>query len=56
MASFLLIGAAWAFFQGKDSTASIASFAAGLILLGSWSATAVVDWHTGRKPPRPDDE
>lgn len=48
MSSFLMIGAAWLFFQGKDSTASIAAFSAGLVLLGSWLATAIVDWHTGR--------
>jgi hypothetical protein len=44
MASILMVGAAWAFFRGKDSTASIASFAAGLILLGAWLTTAIVDW------------
>jgi hypothetical protein len=50
MASFLLLGAAWAFFQGKDGTASVASFSAGLILLGAWLATAIVDWHGGHEP------
>jgi hypothetical protein len=44
MSSFLMIGAAWAFFQGKDGTASIAAFASGLILLGAWLTTAIVDW------------
>jgi hypothetical protein len=39
-----MIGAAWAFFQGKDGTASIAAFASGLILLGAWLTTAIVDW------------
>lgn len=48
MSSFLMIGAAWMFFQGKDGTASIAAFSAGLILLGAWLATAVVDWHQGQ--------
>jgi hypothetical protein len=38
------------FFQGKDGTASIAAFSAGLVLLGSWLATAVVDWHEGHAP------
>jgi hypothetical protein len=50
MSSFLMIGAAWAFFRGKDSTASIAAFAAGLILLGAWLATALIDWHEGHEP------
>jgi hypothetical protein len=45
MSSFLMIGAAWAFFKGDDSTASIAAFAAGLMVLGAWLSTAVVDWH-----------
>lgn len=45
MSSFLMIGAAWAFFNGDDNTASIAAFSAGLMLLGAWLATAVVDWH-----------
>lgn len=48
MSSLLLLGAAWAFFQGNDGTASIAAFAAGLVLLGSWLATAVIDWHQGK--------
>jgi hypothetical protein len=47
MAAFLLLGAAWAFFQGKDGTASVAAFSAGLVLLGAWLATAVVDWSEG---------
>lgn len=45
--SVLLIAAAWAFFQGKNNTASIAAFASGLILLGAWATTAVVDWYEG---------
>lgn len=48
-AAILLIFAAWAFFKGGDSTASTASFAAGLLLLGAWLVTAVVDWHTTRR-------
>jgi hypothetical protein len=47
MSSFLMIGAAWAFFKGDDSTASIAAFAAGLILLGAWLVSAVIDWYEG---------
>jgi hypothetical protein len=47
-AALLLIAAAWAFFQGKDNTASIAAFSAGLILLGAWLSTAVVDWHRSK--------
>jgi hypothetical protein len=54
MSSLLMIGAAWAFFRGDDDTASIAAFAAGLILLGAWLSTAVVDWHTGRGRGGPD--
>jgi hypothetical protein len=50
MSSVLMIVAAWMFFQGKDGTASIAAFSAGLVLLGSWLATAVVDWHAGHAP------
>jgi hypothetical protein len=53
MSSILMIGAAWAFFAGKDNTASIAAFSAGLLLLGSWLTTAVVDWWAGR-PQKPD--
>jgi hypothetical protein len=48
MASLLMIGAAWAFFRGNDNTASIAAFSAGLILLGAWLATAIIDWSRGR--------
>jgi thiol:disulfide interchange protein len=46
--SLLLVAAAWAFFQGKDNTASVAAFTAGLIMLGSWLTTAIVDWWSGR--------
>jgi hypothetical protein len=53
MSSVLMIVAAWMFFQGKDGTASIAAFSAGLVLLGSWLATAVVDWHEGHAPILP---
>jgi hypothetical protein len=55
--SVLLIAAAWAFFQGKNNTASIAAFAAGLILLGTWATTAVVDWYQGQpqEPPAEED-
>jgi hypothetical protein len=49
MSSLLMIGAAWAFFRGDDNTASIAAFAAGLILLGAWLATAVSDWFAGHR-------
>jgi hypothetical protein len=52
MSSLLMVGAAWAFFKGKDNTASIAAFSAGLLLLGAWLATAIVDWYEG-KPQRP---
>ena len=57
--SILLIAAAWAFFQGKNGTASVASFAAGLILLGAWAATCIADWATGRPQhpqPPPEDQ
>jgi hypothetical protein len=55
--SVLLIAAAWAFFQGKNGTASIASFAAGLVLLGAWATTAVVDWSEGNpQRAQPDDD
>jgi hypothetical protein len=47
-ASLLMVAAAWAFFAGKDNTASIAAFSAGLLLLGSWLTTAVVDWWAGK--------
>ena len=47
--SILLVFAAWAFFKGGDTTASTASFAAGLIILGAWVVTAVVDWHESKK-------
>jgi ACR3 family arsenite efflux pump ArsB len=51
----LMVAAAWAFFQGKDNTASVAAFTAGLILLGAWLTTAIVDWWSGR-PQRADVE
>jgi hypothetical protein len=50
MSSLLMVGAAWAFFKGKDNTASIAAFSAGLLLLGAWLATAIIDWHEGHAP------
>jgi thiol:disulfide interchange protein len=46
--SVLMVAAAWAFFQGEDNTASVAAFTAGLILLGAWLTTAIVDWWAGR--------
>lgn len=55
MSSFLMLAAAWAFFKGTDNTASIAAFSAGLLLLGAWLATALVDWYEGhpqRQPPQ----
>jgi hypothetical protein len=48
MSSLLMIAAAWAFFAGKVNTASIAAFSAGLVLLGAWLSSAIVDWHAGR--------
>jgi hypothetical protein len=54
--SVLLIAAAWAFFQGDNNTASIAAFAAGLLLLGSWATTAIVDWWMGDAPTGPEVE
>jgi hypothetical protein len=51
--SVLLIAAAWAFFQGKNNTASIAAFASGLVLLGTWATTAVVDWYEGHPQRTP---
>lgn len=48
-AAFLLIGAAWAFYKGKDGTGSIAAFSAGLVLLGAWLTTAIIDWHRGKR-------
>jgi phosphotransferase system glucose/maltose/N-acetylglucosamine-specific IIC component len=53
-ASILLIGAAWAFAKDRNGTGSVAAFTAGLILLGAWVTTAVVDWHEGQ-PQRPED-
>lgn len=44
-AAIMMIAAAWAFFAGKNNTASIAAFAAGLVILGAWLATAIADWH-----------
>jgi hypothetical protein len=46
--SLLMVAAAWAFFKGEDNTASVAAFTAGLILLGAWLTTAIVDWWAGR--------
>jgi hypothetical protein len=46
------MGGALAFYRAGDSTASTAAFTAGLLLLGAWAATAVVDWYRQR-PPRP---
>lgn len=43
-AALLLFGAAWAFYKGNDGTGSIAAFSAGLVMLGVWTTTAVLDW------------
>jgi hypothetical protein len=43
---------ALAFYRAGDGTASTAAFTAGLILLGAWGTTAIVDWYRQR-PPRP---
>lgn len=51
-AALLLMGGALAFYRAGDNTASTAAFTAGLLLLGAWAATAVVDWYRQR-PPRP---
>jgi hypothetical protein len=51
-AAVLLMFAGFSFFKNGDSTASIASFTAGLVLLGSWATTAIVDWFTNRGGPR----
>jgi hypothetical protein len=56
MSSLLMIAAAWAFFAGKDNTASIAAFSAGLVLLGAWLTSAIVDWHAGRAQKLDTDE
>jgi predicted membrane protein len=51
-ASLLLMAGALAFYRAGDNTASTAAFTAGLILLGAWGTTAIVDWYRQR-PPRP---
>jgi predicted membrane protein len=51
-ASILLMGGALVFYQAGDNTASTAAFTAGLLLLGAWATTAIVDWYRQR-PPRP---
>lgn len=53
MSSLLMIVAAWMFFQGKDNAASIAAFSAGLVLLGAWLVTALIDWYEGHTPAKP---
>jgi hypothetical protein len=53
MSSLLMIVAAWMFFKGTDNVASIAAFSAGLVLLGSWLATAIIDWHEGHAQVAP---
>jgi predicted membrane protein len=50
--SLLLLGGSFAFYRAGDNTASTAAFTAGLLLLGAWATTAVVDWYRQR-PPRP---
>lgn len=50
--SLLLLGGALVFYRAGDNTASTAAFTAGLLLLGAWATTAVVDWYRQR-PPRP---
>lgn len=44
-AGVLMIAGAFAFFKADDQIASVAAFTAGLMLLGSWVATAIIDWH-----------
>ena len=41
----LMIAGAFAFFRADDQIASVAAFTAGLVLLGAWLTTAVVEWH-----------
>lgn len=53
MSSILMVVAAWMFFKGEDNTASIAAFSAGLVLLGAWLVTAVIDWYEGHVPAKP---
>jgi uncharacterized membrane protein HdeD (DUF308 family) len=45
VAAILLLAGALVFFQKGDSTASIAAFSAGLMVLGGWIVTAAVEWH-----------
>lgn len=45
VAAVLLVAAAYAFAKEGNSTASIAAFCSGLIVLGAWLTTAAVEWH-----------
>jgi uncharacterized membrane protein HdeD (DUF308 family) len=51
-AALLLLAGSLAFYRAGDNTASTAAFTAGLILLGAWGCTAIVDWYRQRPPGR----
>lgn len=46
-AAVLMLGGSWAFFVREDDIASVAAFAAALMLLGAWTVTQAVAWHDG---------
>jgi uncharacterized membrane protein HdeD (DUF308 family) len=45
VASILLMAGAAIYLRSGDATAATACLAAGLVCLGSWIATSVIEWH-----------
>lgn len=45
----LMLAGSYAFFIKNDDIASVAAFAAALMLLGAWVTTAVIDWYNNIK-------
>jgi hypothetical protein len=52
-AAILLMTGAWFYLRDEQGGAATAAMAAGLVVLGAWLVTAVLDWAWGRKPQAP---
>lgn len=56
VSSILLITGAYAFVTRADPTAGVACLSAGLVVLGSWLTTGVVDWYLDPPPSKWEDD
>jgi hypothetical protein len=54
-AAILLMTGAFFYLRDEQGGAATAAMAAGLVVLGAWMATAVIDWHEGHAQ-RPEKE